>query len=954
MTPLPPRQDRISTLYHQALERPPEQRRAFLEHACNGDESLRAEVESLLAYDDDSFLEQPFVAARKQAVTTGDRFGPYIIGILIGAGGMGEVYRARDTKLGRDVAIKMLPSHFTSDPERRARFEREARVLATLNHPHIGAIHGLEESDGITALVLELIEGPTLADRLQRGPLPVSEALAIARQIAEALDAAHEKGIVHRDLKPANIVLQPTAGPLSSDARVKVLDFGLAKTAHPSDGPTISVAATETGRALGTPAYMSPEQARGLAVDKRTDIWAFGCVVFEMLTGRRAFEGATVSDTLVRILDSEPDWAKLPAQTPGPIRTLLERCLRKDPHKRLHDIADARIEIESASTDGAEPTPAAPRSVRERLAWIVAATLAIALIVVTLLYLRSAPQPPTEVVEFPVAPVEDSLYSGNASEFAISPDGRHLAFAASNQGVSMLWVRSISTSELRVLPGTEGARGPFWKPDSESLGFFANEQLKTIRLNGGSPVVLCGTSIPGPSGPGATWGAHDVIVFGDSSGALKQIGANNAGGNATPATVLGATDFQHRWPEFFPDGERFLYLSQGKGPEQLRVGFVNGAPSVSLGPTESHGAYAAGYLFFVRGGNLMAEPFDAITLKPTGDPVIIAMQAGVNAPWQRGMFSISSAGRLAYNRTARIPSDLTWLDRHGKSIGTAGDRGVYFNMNLSPEQHRVAISRMTERPGTPAQFDIWIIDLTRANAPYRLTDDPAWEFDPSWSPDGRVVFNSNRPDPQKGLYKLFVRAANGSRQDEPLPADGEYNTSPDWSRDGRFIVYTRRQAGTGLNPDLWTFEPNGDGKSRSFLSTQYDEANGVFSPDTKWIAYESDASGGQQVYVRPFPVQTGLFPISRDGGWGPRWRGDGKELFFLAPDGTMMSASIDTANGFAAGVPQKLFPTRLRPGNARAYDVSADGQRFLIPQIGPGTPITVVLNWPALLTTHGK
>jgi serine/threonine protein kinase len=877
------------------------------------------------------------------------QLGSYTIVAPLGVGGMGEVYRAHDSKLGRDVAVKILPTHFTIDAERRARFAREARVLATLNHPHIGAIYGLEESDGITALILELVEGETLDSRLQQGPIPFAEAITLARQVAEALDAAHEKGIVHRDLKPGNIVLQSVGGPASSDVRAKVLDFGLAKPLESADevALTRTIDSTGNGRILGTPAYMSPEQARGLPVDKRTDVWAFGCVLFEMLTGRRPFEGATITDTFARILEHEPDWTRLPARTPASIRTLLQRCLRKDPHKRLHDIADALIEMEGASSDQPGSIPAAPRRTPERLPWMLAAVLAVALVVVTLLYFQRRPTPATEVVEFSVAPADGSFYSGNASEFAISPDGRHIAFAASNQGISMLWVRSLSTSELRMLPGTEGASSPFWKPDSGSLGFFADLQLKTIRLNGGSPVILCRVSLPGASGAGGTWGARDVIVFGDSSGGLKQIGANDAGRNPTPATVLETSDTVHRWPEFFPDGERFLYVAQGQGPDQLRVGFVSGAPSVSLGSTESHGAYVPDYLFFIRGGNLMAQPFEARTLKAKGDPVTIARQAGINAPWQRGMFSISSAGRLAYNRTARIPSELTWLDRQGRPTGTAGDPGVYFNMDLSPDEQRVAISQMTERPGTPAQFDIWIIDLTRANTAQRFTDDPAWEFDPSWSADGRLVFNSNRPDPQKSLYRLFVRAENGNR-DDPLPTDGNA-TAPDWSHDGRFIVYTRNAPGSGSGQDLWTVDLKGDGRPEEFLKTPFNESNGEFSPDGKWIAYQSNASGRFEVYVRPFPPRPGLFPISRDGGWGPRWRGDGKELFFLSMDGTMMSAAIDTTKGFGAGVPQKLFPTRLRPGNNRAWTVDKSGQRFLIPQIRPGTPITVVLNWPGLM-----
>ena len=945
------RPDRISEIYHRALERPPGDRAAFLKQACADEPELHAEVESLLGYAAASFLESPVAHVVAHTSMVNRRLGPYTILSLLGAGGMGEVYRARDSKLGRDVAIKILPSEFTLDPERRARFGREARVLATLSHPNIGAIYGVEEADGVTALVLELVEGPTLADRLLRGSLAIDDALAIAQQIAEALDAAHEKGIVHRDLKPANIVLQSAAGPLSNDVRVKILDFGLAKSTDNDDGPTISIAGTAEGRTIGTPAYMSPEQARGLPVDKRTDIWSFGCVLYEMLTAKRAFEGATVTDTLARVLDREPDWTQVPARTPRSIRTLLERCLRKDPHKRLHDIADALIEIEAASDGEPEPTRVTTRrGSREWLPWILTAALVLALVAFTLLYLQSRQPTSSEVVEFPVAPGENSLYTGNASEFAISPDGRHVAFAASHNGVSMIWVRSLSSSELRMLPGTEGGRSPFWKPDSESLGFFSNFQVKTIRLNGGSPVILCSTPNWGAWGPGGTWGARDVIVFSTDNGPLNQITAATPCTNPKAATVLGATDTAHRWPEFLPDGERFLYLAQGGPTDELRVGFLNGATSVSLGPTESHGAYASGHLFFVRGGNLMAQPFDEKTLESKGDPFTITKQTGVNAPWQRGMFSLSNAGQLAYNRTARIPSELTWLNRKGTPTGTAGDSGVYFNMDLSPDGQRVAISKMTESPGRSAQFDIWVIDLTRANMAHRLTDDPAWEFDPSWSADGRVVFNSNRPDQFRSPYRLFVRAADGSGQDVLLPP-GPSNVAPDWSRDGRFIVYTHTEPGSGRGADLQTFELKGDGKPREYVSTQYNESNGVFSPDGRWIAYQSNSSGRLEVYVGPFPVgpSPGSHQVSRDGGWGPRWRGDGKEIFFVALDGTMMSATIDMTKEFSAGVPQKLFPTRLRPGNNRAWAVAKDGQRFLIPQIGPGTPITVVLNWPALI-----
>ena len=589
------------------------------------------------------------------------QIGSYTIVAPLGAGGMGEVYRARDSKLGRDVAIKILPSHFTADPERRARFAREARTLATLNHPHIGAIYGLEEANGISALVLELVEGQTLADRLERGPLPLPQALVIARQIAEALDAAHEKGIVHRDLKPANIVLQGTLDALSADVRAKVLDFGLAKpmaveraagATAPASG---SFAGTADGRILGTPAYMSPEQARGLALDKRTDIWAFGCVLFEMLTGRRAFEGATITDTFARILDHEPDWTALPSDIPATVRRLLERCLRKDPKRRLHDIADALIELEESGS--------APRSSvvgandlaqlvvrqrrRERLAWTaVAASLAIASGAVALLYLRAAPDT-VSVLEFPIDPPENWYLGAGLADrppspnFEISPDGQLIAAVALSQGVPVLWVRTIGSPPWRPLPGTEGASGPFWSPDSQSIGFFAGDQLKTIRVSSGTLKIV--SDAPVGAIPAGAWSRSGFIVFG-GNGRLWKV--RYTGGNSVAATTLVNGQNAHRWPAFLDD-EHFLYLSRADVDYELRIGSLTAGDTASLGPFESNAVYAAGHLLFVRGQKLMARPFDATSRRWTGDPVVVVDKTAVTGYLQRGQFSVSSTGVLA-------------------------------------------------------------------------------------------------------------------------------------------------------------------------------------------------------------------------------------------------------------------------------------------------------------------
>ena len=485
-----------------------------------------------------------------------------------------------------------------------------------------------------------------------------------------------------------------------------------------------------------------------------------------------------------------------------------------------------------------------------------------------------------------------SRYTGTAPEFAISPDGRHVAFAATTQGVSTLWVRSLATLAQRSIPGTEGARNPFWSPDSESLGFFASGQLKTIRVSGGSPVFVCEAPFVDAGAPSGKWNRSDVIVFGLNRDPLQRVGSQ--GGTPTPVTTLTKDDARHRWPSFLPDGQHFLYLAQGLRSGELRIGSLASADTVSLGPSESHGEYAAGHLFFVRGGALVAQPFDAGARQPTGAPLFLNAQTAVDPPFQRGMFSVSAAGRLAYSRTARTPSALTWLDRQGKVLGTAGEPGVYFNLDLSPDERQVAVSQMTEIGGK-SQVDIWLIELATGRAS-RLTDDLRWDFDPAWSPDGKfVVFNSS-PDLRNELQSVHPPGPWQRR----TGLAGEIG----WRHPRRSGLVARRprhrlhQTDSASDSDLWTLPLAGDRKPAAFLETTYIEAGGAFSPDGQWIAYESNVSGRNEVYVRPFPVQPGQYPISRDGGWAPRWRGDGKELFFLSLDGTLMAAGIDTTRSF--------------------------------------------------------
>ncbi len=803
--------------------------------------------------------------------------------------------------------------------------------------------------DGITALVLELVEGPTLADRLERGPLPVPDALAIARQIAEALEAAHEKGIVHRDLKPANIVL---TGEAAGDLRAKVLDFGLAKAiardsaaVHPKETSS-SFDGTADGRVLGTPAYMSPEQARGQTVDHRTDVWAFGCVLYEMLTGRPPFEGDTMSDTFVSILERDPDWVALPAATPASVRRLLERCLRKDPRKRLHDIADAILDIDDAATvppgtSGGEAVASSGRvRVSRAVPWLTVAALAVALARVGWLYYSTAGALPTEPLQLTIHPPEGV----GVPLFALSPDGRYLAFVPQLSSNPRVWVHSLVTGEAKALPLTEGARGLCWKPDSQEIAFFVGDKLKTVALLGGSPIAVASID---PSVDVGTWGRSNVIIVPKPGAGLQRVSAT--GGTMEAATVLTGESSFHRAPVFLPDGVHFLYLAfpaASTGPPELRVGSLESKEMVeSLGPFESNVAYAGGYLFFVRGGfsgggNLMARPFDPERRRLGGVPVPLGLSAAVYAPRRLGAFSVSAeSGRLVYLPRVAAMFDLTWHNRGGQKIGTVGEPGVYAHLDLSPDDTRVAVSLQTQQNGQPLQMDIWTIEVKPGGGASRVTEDPASEADPAWSGDGRqLAFNSDRP--KSGL---FVRSSDGSGKDVRLLEPVQGISSPDWSVDNKHIVYMD-------GGDLWTLPMTGDRKPAVFANTAATEKQPVFSADSRWVAYVSDRSSRDEVYIRAFPRDETVHQVSREGGWTPRWRHDGRELFFLSPASKMMAVSIDPTKGTALGAPRELFPTDLRPDyQHRPFDVTRDGERFLVPTMRPSDDFRVVLNWRALL-----
>jgi len=873
----------------------------------------------------------PFVAGR--------RLGPYEIAGPLAAGGMGEVYRARDTRLNRDVAVKILPELFAADPDRLGRFKREAQVLASLNHPNIGAIYGLEEADGIPALVLELVEGPTLADRIAQGPIPLADALPITRQICEALDAAHEHGVIHRDLKPANIKLRP-------DGAVKVLDFGLAKVlvgdgSGPdlSQSPTLTGGGTREGVILGTPAYMSPEQARGLAVDKRTDIWAFGCVLFEMLTGRAAFAGETVSDTVAAILEHEPDWKALPSTMPGSIRRLLRRCLEKDRKRRLSDIADARIEIDEAlATPSGEASAVTLVNVQPagwRRAWPWAlALLTLMAAAIGLWSLRPAPTAPEARLEINTPP-------GRDPSLAISPDGLTIVFTARSAGQSQLWVRSLDSPSARPLGGTERASSPFWSPDSRSIGFFADEKLKRMDIDGGSVRTLVSDA---PRPLGGAWNSDGTIVFSTNPGRpIVRISAE--GGEPSATTRFESPQQQsHSSPQFLPDGRHFLFFVSGS-PEArgVYIGQLDGLDTNRLFDAEAPAAYAStGHLLFIREGKLLAQAFDPDRLEMRGDPFPIAEHVTGGT-----RLSASAAGPIAY-RTPSADSgqrQFVWVDRSGREI----DRVVYPDTqsqgpSLSRDGRRVAVFRHAN-----GNTDIWSYETGR-RAWDRITFDSGDDIYPLWSPDGsRIVFGSRRGE--MNLYRKLLSAPPGS--EELLLSTSQPKFPMDWSADSRFLLYD------GLDPkrgwDLWALPLEGGRKPFEVVQTDFNERLAQFSPDGTWIAYQSDKTGRFEIYVQPFPGPGGDSRVSIDGGAQVRWNPTGRELFYIAMDDRLIAVPIRfVSDGKAVepGTPRGLFATSVGSTaintNRQQYAVSPDGQSFVMNSVleeSSISPLTVILNW---------
>ncbi len=903
------------------------------------------------------------------AISIGDRLGSYEILATIGAGGMGEVYRAHDLRLGRDVAIKALPDLFAADSERVARFEREAHILAALNHPHIAAIYGLEQVNGSQLLILELVHGDTLADRLRAGPLPPSEALTVARQIADALAAAHEKGIIHRDVKPANVAL-------TAAGQVKVLDFGIAKevesnpSADLANVQTVTQAGTKAGVVLGTPAYMSPEQTRGRPLDKRTDIWAFGCVLYEMLTAQRAFAGETVSDTVAAILGLEPDWRSLPTSTPARVRWLLRRCLEKDSNRRLHDIADARIEVDEAllepsqsgqDSSAGQSVPTWRITMRERAAW-VAAGVCLAALVTVAAFGRVRLSEPSAVdartYRSSILLPEDVGFSTSpAGRFALSPDGRRLAFTAMDgTGRSLLWVRSLNATVAQPLAGTDGAAFPFWSPDSRFVAFLAQGKLKKIEASGGPTTTLCDALF---NSTGA-WNREDVILFTPAGGApLHRISA--LGGTPIPATKLDTAsgDAQHWFPFFLPDGRHFLYFVLGSktggaiDPRAVYVGSLDSAePSKLVLQGGSNAKYADGHVVFLRGRTLMAQQFDVERLELNGEAAPLAEQVqvpGAGDTGTAGAFSVADSGALVYQTGLdEVRSQLAWFDREGKQSGLLGDQADYTDVTLSADGRRAVVSVLDAARGGR---DLWIYDVARGLRT-RFTSDAADEIGPVWTPDlSRVIFASGR----KGGFDVYQKQSSGSANEELLLEEtlGEFPES--LSPDGRFLLYVSG-SGTLRRSDLFVLPLGGERKPFPFLNTPFVETQGQFSPDGQWIAYSSSESGQYEIYVAPFPGPGNRWRVSPAGGSWPRWRRDGHEIFYLAPGNALTSATVSAqGSDFKVGVVRPLFKVHPRPLvrlDAFPFDVAPDGQRFIVNSFveeTASTAITLMVNWTAAL-----
>ena len=886
-------------------------------------------------------------------VGAGTHLGPYEVVAAIGAGGMGQVYRARDKRLGRDVAIKVIAPSLAADPDRVRRFELEARAAAALNHPNILAVYDVGTHDGVPYVVSELLQGTTLRGVLKPGPsplaarpLPMRKAVEIASQIARGLAAAHDRGIVHRDLKPENIFV-------TTDGVVKILDFGLAKLTESSSDETEAEAThaadTQPGLVLGTMGYMAPEQVRGLPVDHRADLFAFGAVLYEMLSGHRAFPGDTPADSMTAILEKSPaDLAQADRHVSPALSRLVDRCLEKTPAARFQSTRDLAFALEASQSASGVDTASnhAPERPRRTYRWplvaggLLVATLGLAWPAVQ--HLREAPGvAPVSRFEIATPPTPDAF------PFALSPDGRSLAFIAINEATPQIWIRSFDQVAARPVPATENAMGVFWSPDGRSIGFFADGKLKKIGLAGGAAQILA----EAPNPRGGTWNRNDIIVFAPATaGVLAKVSASAAGGAVSAVTRLEPSQTSHRWPQFLPDGRHFLFVSGVSGTAAIYRGSLDSAEITQIIEADAAAAYAAGRLLYVSQGALLARLFNPDTGVLSGDPVPIAQPVGVDGVLLRSAFTVSETGVLAHRLAGAQRRQLVWADRTGRVTGTLGaldDTGLA-NPGIAPDG-RVAASRNPQ-----GNADVWIFDAR--GVPSRFTFNPAVDSQPLWSPDSRTIyFRSSR----NGQYDLFQKPADMTTDERLLLKTDQSKSLQDVSRDGRFLLYTSRHPTNGS--DVWALPLTGDDKPFPVAQSPFDEFQAQFSPDGRWIAYVSNESGANDVYVRTFPGEGGKRQISTGGGVAPRWGRDGSELFYLAPDRRLVAIPLrfgPDGRTVDPDPPHALFASRLGTGaniaptgfDARPqYAVGRDG-RFLLniaAEQPAAPPIVVVLNWPA-------
>ncbi len=898
---------------------------------------------------------------------SGTRLGPYEILASLGTGGMGEVYKARDTRLDRTVAIKVLPRHLSASSESRQRFEREARTISQLSHPHICALYDVGHQDGTDYLVMEYLEGQTLAERLARGPLPFDQTLRCGVEIADALDKAHRNGIVHRDLKPGNVMLT-TSG-------VKLLDFGLAKAferpldaagreqaaagQHPKAKdaltalPTVvgSPALTQEGTILGTFQYMAPEQLEGREADARTDIFALGAVFYEMATGRKAFAGASQASLISSIMTSEPQpISQAQPFSPPALDRIVAVCLAKDPDARWQTAHDVRLQLDwlarGGSASAALPAaPAKPRRSRETVAWAVAA-LALVAALWTRLDSTRRPAPAAAPIRFSVWPPANTAFEtvgpANVGPVTVSPDGRHLVFSASGtDGLRQLWLQPLDSLSARPLPGTENGSFPFWSPDSRAVAFFSFGELRKVEISGGPTVTVCAA----PDGRGGSWSRDGVIVFAPGPfGPLYRVLAG--GGASEPATRIDATHLvtTHRWPHFLPDGRHFLYYagshaSTGLPNNTVFLGSLDSKESRPLFQARSDAVYSSGHLLFAQATTLLARRFDAKRLVLAGEAFPVAEGVRYDDLLTCALYSASETGTLAYHGGGTELSRLVWLDRTGKQIGSVGAPGRYSRPRLSPDGRRLAIEVRD-----PGNADIWMHDLSRGLAT-RFTFDPAEDRTPIWTPDGSSLFFSRR---NGNALEFYLKPAAGSGAERMLASIKVIGEVNDRTSDGRSVILQTFGVGSNAAWDL-SILSIADGKLTTLRSTPFSETAGAFSPDGRWIAYFSNESGRFEVYVQPFPGPGGRWQVSGAGGETPKWRSDGRELYYVAPGGRLMAVEVKTGESFEAGPPRFLFQTKLRRLPGPQYDPSPDGQRFLVnlSEEDRSLPATVVLNWTA-------